>query len=215
MHSRAIEEAKRQLCLSQDQRQVLVGLLLGDGCLETQNEGRTYRLKIEQSVQHRAYVYHLYHLFEAWVLTPPRTRQVVSRGHASQNWVFQTVSHSAFRFYAHQFYQGGRKRVPKLIHRWLTSQALAYWFMDDGSIKSKESRGVILNTQDYDCSEVERLAQALQAVFDLQAWPRKQKEGYQLYISGACHERFIQLVTPYVIKEMRYKLPPARRNTFA
>lgn len=202
MHSRAIEEHKRKLKLSREQREVLVGILLGDACLETQNQGRTYRLKIEQSERHQAYVNHLYHLFEEWILTLPRRRSVVSRGHESWNWVFQTVSHGAFRFYAHQFYEDQRKCVPKLIHRWLTPRALAYWFMDDGSIKSRESKGVILNTQAFHRSEVERLVQVLQNLFGLQASLRKQREGYQIYISGTSYERFLEVVAPYILEEM-------------
>ena len=213
MRSRAIEEHKRKLKLSQGQREVLVGILLGDACLETQNQGRTYRLKIEQSERHQAYVNHLCHLFEEWVLTPPRRRRIVSRGHESWNWVFQTVSHGAFRFYAHQFYEEKRKRVPKLIHRWLTPRALAYWFMDDGSIKSRESKGVILNTQAFYRSEVERLVQVLQNLFGLQTSLRKQKGGYQIYISGTSYERFLELAAPYILEEMRYKVPPSRRTS--
>jgi hypothetical protein len=34
-----------------------------------------------------------------------------------------------------------------LIRRWLTPKSLAYWYMDDGSFKSKSSKGTILNTQ--------------------------------------------------------------------
>jgi DNA-binding transcriptional regulator WhiA len=211
MRSLAIEKLKEKLSLTPLQREVLIGLLLGDGHLETQN-GRTYRLKIEQSKAHRAYVDHLYHLFEGWVLTPPRIKQVVSRGHASENVTFQTVSHSAFRFYAHQFYRDGRKQVPKLIHRWLTPRALSYWFMDDGSIKSKQSKGVILNTQAFQLADIERLIKCLHTKFDLQASIRKQREGCQIYISGNSFEKFSALVAAYVIPEMQYKLPLPRRT---
>jgi hypothetical protein len=212
MRSLASEKLKQQLSLTPVQREVLVGLLLGDGCLETQNEGRTYRLKIEQSKAHQAYADHLYHLFDGWVLTPPRIRQVVSRGHASENVTFQTVSHSALRFYAHQFYQGGRKQVPKLIHRWLTTRALSYWFMDDGSMKSRESKGVILNTQAFQLADIERLIKCLREKFELQAQIRKQREGCQIYISGDSFEKFSALIAPYVIPEMQYKLPLPRRT---
>ena len=210
MYSQKVEGYKKGLKLSQKQREVLIGLMLGDACLETQNKGRTYRLKVEQSEQHRKYVYHLYELFKEWVLTPPRGREVISRGCKSINLVFQTVSHGSFRFYAHQFYKDGRKQVPKLIHRWLTPVSLAYWFMDDGSIKSKESKGVILNTHAFYRSEIERLVRALESVFGLQAKERKQKHGYQIYISGHSYERFKELVEPYVIESMRYKLSSSR-----
>jgi hypothetical protein len=56
MRSNAIENLKKTLELNELQREVLFGLLLGDACLETQNRGRTYRLKVEQSAQHEAYV---------------------------------------------------------------------------------------------------------------------------------------------------------------
>ena len=218
MYSREIEEYKKKLKLSKPQKEALMGLLLGDACLETQNKGHTYRLKIEQSVQHQAYVNHLYVLFSDWVLTPPRTRNVVSAGSRSENIVFQTVSHSAFRFYAQQFYASGKKQVPRLVHRWLTPVSMAYWFMDDGSIKSKESKAVLFNTQGFINTEVVRLVQILQDKFGLEASVRKQKEGCQIYISGNSYEKFVELVSPFIIAEMRYKLPLPRKiktNTFA
>ena len=212
MHSKAVEQHKQGLKLTKRQREILVGLLLGDAHLETQNRGRTYRLKIEQSERHRAYVEHLYKVFKAWVLTPPQSKEKHSKGHVSKNWWFQTVSHGAFRFYAQQFYREGRKRVPSLIHRWITPCALAYWFMDDGSVKSRQSKGVVINTQDYTQSEVERLAAVLRERFGLKVKPRKQKEGFQIYISGESYESFREIVEPYLIEGMRYKLPPARQT---
>ena len=212
MHSNELEAYKARLKLTPEQKEVLIGLMLGDGHLETQNRGRTYRLKIEQSEKHRAYVQHLYRLFEAWVRTPPQPKVVRSRGHVSRNWWFQTLSHGAFRFYAQQFYQDGRKHVPRLIHRWLTPRALAYWFMDDGSIKSGQSKAVLFNTQGFERNEVQRLCEVLQEKFALEAKPRKQREGWQIYISGRSYETFRALIEPYLIPEMRYKLPAARQT---
>ena len=54
------------------------------------------------------------------------------------NWYFQTVSHGAYRFYGQQFYGGTRKSVPNIVNKLLTPLGLAYWFMDDGSIKTFE-----------------------------------------------------------------------------
>lgn len=212
MNSKALDELKSNLALSEEQREVLIGLLLGDSCLETQNGGQTYRLKVEQSARHQAYVEHLYAIFREWVLGSPRLKQVSSRGHMSQNVTFQTISHGAFRFYAQQFYHEGRKRVPKLIHRWLTPRAMAYWFMDDGSIKSKQSKGVIFNTQAFQRKDVERLCLAMSQLFGLKAWPRKQRDGLQIYISGKSFDLFRSIIEPYVIPEMRYKLPSPRRT---
>jgi len=213
MNERELEEFKKELKLSKKQREILVGILLGDACLETSNRGHTYRLKIEQSETHREYVYHLYELFKEWVLTPPQEKVVVLGDHKSMNLAFSTVSHAAFRFYAHQFYgKQGNKKVPKLIHRWLTPVNLAYWYMDEGLIKSKESKGVILKTHSCSRSEVNRLAQAIASVFGLQAKARKQKEKYQIYISEDSCERFFDLIKPYVLESMQDKIPHSRRT---
>lgn len=213
MRSRAIEDYKSTLQLSIVQRETLVGLLLGDACLETQNRGRTYRLKIEQSARKRAYVNHLYQLFQEWVLTPPGVRsKCASNGRVTENLAFQTVSHSAFRFYAQQFYCEGRKRVPELIDHWLTPRGLSYWLMDDGSLKSSQSKGVILNTHCFDHQDLERLSGCLSDRFGLQVAPRRQPGGVQLYVSGHSFEQLSAIVDPFLVPEMRYKVPLARRT---
>ncbi len=210
MRSRQIEAYKRQLALTAPQREMLVGLLLGDACLETQNRGRTYRLKIEHSIAQAQYVQHLYEAFREWVLCGPRLKSQRIAGKTYQKVWFNTVSHSAFRFYAQQFYRNGKKVVPKLIYRLWTARGLAYWFMDDGSIKSKQSKGVLFNTQRFSEPDVARLIGVLQGKFGLEAKRRRQPEGQQIYISGRSYERFCALVEPYLIPQMRSKLPSER-----
>ncbi len=211
-HSRVIEEYKKGLKLNKIQRETLVGLLLGDGHLETQNGGRTYRLKIEQSDHHQRYVQHLYELFREWVLSPPQQKVCKLNENTTCKWWFQTVSHGAFRFYAHQFYRDGRKVVPKLISRLLKPRGLAYWFMDDGSVKDAHSRAVVLNAQGFGKEGVERLAQTLHERFALETYPRRQRERYQVVIAGRSLSRFLELITPYLIPEMSYQLPAAGRT---
>lgn len=213
MRSKEIEDYKARLKLSAEQKEILIGILLGDATLQSQNKGRTYRLMIEHSIKQRAYLEHLYHIFGEWVLTPPSLKTVVRfDGKTYTTLVFSTLSTSSLRFYAHQFYKNNHKVVPRLIKRWLTPKALAYWFMDDGSIKSKESKGVIINTQGYLKEEVVKLVEVLRKRFDLQAKLRRQKEGYQIYISGKSYETLQSLILPFILPEMRYKFPEARRT---
>jgi hypothetical protein len=212
MRSTAIEALKEGLKLSTIQREILVGILLGDATLESQNRGRTYRLKIEQSVRHHAYVMHLYKIFQEWVLTAPKEKRRRRNGKPTNSVAFSTVSHAAFRFYGHQFYRDQKKCVPRLVHRWLTPRALSYWYMDDGSIKSKESKGMILNTQGFPRSEVDRLCEALSTVHQLQVTPRRQKDGWQIYVSGQSYDTMAGLIEPHLVATMRYKMPPPRRT---
>lgn len=205
MYSRELEQKKSSLKLTDVQREVLVGLLLGDAHLETQNRGRTYRIKLEYSSTHSEYASHLYDLFREWVFTPPQNK--VDDTH--DNIWFQTVSHPAFRFYAHQFYDGKTKVVPDNIHRLLTARGIAYWYMDDGSVKSRESKGVIFNTQCYTRDGIARLIATLRK-FNIECSERTQKEGLQIYISGNSFETFRGIVDPYIVPSMRYKIPVDR-----
>jgi hypothetical protein len=192
--------------LTNTQREILVGILLGDAHLE-----RPCRIKVEQGNGHKAYIQHLFDVFSNFTLAPQLRKRVVrlsgSRVHI--NWCFQTIRHPSFLFYAHQFYDT-KKRVPPIIHRLLTPRALAYWYMDDGSMKSKQSKGVILNTQGFSFAEVSTLWKVLSDKFQLKCWPRKQREGYQIYISGHSYELLRELIYPFLIPEMLYKFPTPR-----
>lgn len=201
------------LKLSNVQREVLVGILLGDGHLESRSNNRSFRLKVEQSAKHRAYVEHLFHVFENWTTSPVKfkVRKTSGRSSSTSCW-FRTKSDVSFRFYFHQFYSAGKKSVPKLIHRWLTPRSIAYWYMDDGSIKSRQSKGVIFNTKGFEKPGVELLIDVLNSKFDLLSTLRRQKDGWQIYVSGKSFETFHEIVDPFILEDMRYKIPPARRT---
>lgn len=205
---------KNALKLNLIQKQVIFGTILGDAHFETQNNGITYRIKFEQSLKHKAYIEHLHTIFKDYVTTPPISRVIVQKtGTISKNVKFQTVSSSTFTFFGKQFYKQKKKIVPKLIHRWLTPRALAYWYMDDGSIKSTESKAVLLNTQSFSYNEVKHLCEVLKTKFNLESWPRKQKkETYQIYISGKSYEILRELIYEFLIPEMYYKFPLPRKK---
>lgn len=211
MRSRAIEAYKTTLRLSDVQREMLIGILLGDACLETQNAGRTYRLKVEQGAGHRDYVNHLYEVLRDWVLSPPRTKLGKTKGVSTLNLAFQTISHEELAEFGELFYERRRKIVPSGIDDLLTARGLAYWYMDDGSMKSSESKGVLFNTHAYREDEIERLISVL-ARFGLDAHKRHQTDGTQIYVSGRSYESFVELVDPYMIEAMRYKVPQPRRT---
>lgn len=206
MYSKEIEAHKKTLRISDSQRDILVGLILGDGHLETQNNGKTYRLKVEQSANKAEYVQWLYKSFENFVLNKPKSKEKIRNGVVTENIWFSTLSHGSFRFYAQQFYVNGKKVIPKIIGKLLTPLSMAVWFMDDGSIKSKFHRAKIINTQCFAKKEVLLLIKILKDKFKINAKLREQKDGYQIYIISESINNFRKLVEEYIIDSMRYKL---------
>ena len=197
--------------LSLDQREALVGLLLGDGNLQTESNGKTYRLRICQSEEHKEYVFHLYELFKNFTNSPPTLGKAVDRrtGKTYLSWSFSTTQHSCFRFYGQQFYDEKKeKRIPKIIGRLLKPRSIAYWYMDDGAQKWKNrSKGVRFCTDNFQRSQVESLAQVLQDKHQLKTTLQKQRRNYRIYVSSDSHELLKELLWDYLIPTMRYKFP--------
>lgn len=206
MRTIQIEEHKSSLVLSNKQRAILVGLLLGDGYLETQNYGRTYRLKVEHSIAQRAYVDWLYVQFKDWVRTPPRSRTKLSFGKPIVSYGFATYSSGALRFYAQQFYRNGKKVLPKIIGKLINPFSVAIWFMDDGSWKSSDHRTYIIHTIGYSRLELVRIQEVFEKKFGIITAIHKQYNGLRLYVASASAERFKTLIGQYIIPSMKYKL---------
>jgi recombination protein RecA len=196
----------KPLSLTKRQRAIIVGMLLGDGHLETQNGGRTYRLKVEHSLKQREYVDWLYGQLRDWVPKPPKERKKISFGKMTTTYGFTTYSSGALRFYAHQFYSGKRKVIPKLIKKLLSPLALAIWFMDDGSMKSHRNRSYVIYTLGYTKRELALLQDALLQRFDIHTAVHKHRGGFRLYVSGASARKFRKLIEPSIVPSMRYKL---------
>jgi hypothetical protein len=172
---------KKKINLSLIQQEMLIGILLGDAHLETQNNAKTYRLCVEQSFKHEAYVMHLYDVFKNLVTTPPKLYQPKAKrnnptdtaqlstaapaekatGEKGGKLRFKTISCEAFCFYAQLFYTNKTKTIDKNIHKWLSPRALAYWYMDDGARKGANRSGKRFHTEGFTQSEVIVLCEAL------------------------------------------------------
>ncbi len=196
----------KRLKITNRQKQIIIGKILGDGCLETVN-GITYRLKIEHGIKQKDYVDWLYAELKNLTTAKPKFKLHKSFGKRNYGkYWFNTAYSPSFRFYGKQFYPQGKKIVPRLIKRWLTPLVLAVWFMDDGSVKSKECRGKILNTHSFNDKSLKRVQLALKSNFDIKTTLRKQKDGTQIYIPVSEHEKLKRVIGRYILPSFRYKL---------
>ena len=204
MNTRALREYRDSLTLSAEQREMLTGMLLGDAHLERRASG-TVRLKVEHCVQQNDYALWKHYCFRQWVLTPPQRKSKRHKlGSISENVWFNTIAHPQFCEWHSRFYQERRKTIPENLT--LTPLALALWFMDDGSRKSRECRGLYLNVQCFTQAEVERLQACLKCDLQITTTTRQQSDGLQIYIPSGEVSRFTEIVDDHMIASMRYKL---------
>jgi hypothetical protein len=213
-NSSKIKEYKNSLIdLTKDQKETAIGLLLGDASLQSQNKGKTYRIKFEWGDRNKAYAMHVFQLFDEWILSQPHKKSRISpNGNIVINWGFQTISHEAFNHLADLFLKQKHKGiVESLILYHLTPRSLAFWFMDDGGKldynKNSKNYSVVLNTQSFTNLEVELMSEQLSGKFNLLCEVRSNKNKQIIVIKNSSYQAFYNLIDPYLVNEMRYKLP--------
>ena len=183
--------------LSKVQQEILVGLLLGDGHLETRNNGRTYRLKVEHSSEQLDYTEWLFTVFRSLCEQTELYRRVRTDGRVSVG--FTTKTTGSFRFYGQQFYVDKKKRIPPLIHKLLTPQTVAIWFMDDGSRKSIKHHTYNIHTLGYSKSDLEFVQSKLLETLDISTSLHAQRNNtWRLYIGAISADKFTQMIKPFV-----------------
>ena len=213
-------EYKKTLKLTTIQKEILVGTLLGDATI-SKSGSIALNVKFEQKLANKEYVNHLYEIFEPYVGTPPRVRNITGGGAKDRQSIwFRTYRHIDFKFYYDLFYRKTnqnnladfrKKRVPKLIHKFLTPRALAYWFMDDGSYsynKSKNSQKKVyyFNTQSFSYEDIKILKKALKLNFNFDTNIYRDRSYYLLYIQPQTKDDFINLIKPFILEIFDYKL---------
>ena len=104
-NSNALRQYKQTITLNSEQREVLVGTLLGDASIPLYRGKPTLRVDFVQTTASAEYIWHLYDLFGDFVGTPPRVRNIRGGGARDRQCLrFQTYSHSEFKFYYEIFY---------------------------------------------------------------------------------------------------------------
>ncbi len=86
----------------------------------------------------------------------------------------------------------------------LSPLALAVWFMDDGC---RSRNAVYLNSQQFDVSGQRKLLEMLELQWGIDATLNRDKCYRRIRVSVDGTRRLSQLIEPYVIPALRYKLP--------
>ena len=181
--------------------------------MQSQNKGKTYRIKFEWGNKNKAYALHVFQLFDEWVLSQPHKKERISpKNNLVINWGFQTISNKAFNYLSELFIKNGIKSIStNIITDYLSPRGLAYWFMDDGGKldynKNSKNRSIVLNTHSFTEYEVRLMAEQISYKFGLLCEVRSNKNKKVIVIKNESYQAFYSLINPYLILEMRYKLP--------
>lgn len=197
-NSHYLRELRQTLSLSEVQKSVLSGTLMGDGCIIPTASGKNYRLQIEHGDRQKEYVFWKYGIFKRFVVSRPKYIAVLN------SWRFRTISHHEFIQLRRIFYRDGKKILPKKLDFLLDPLTLAVWFMDDGCLAREH--GYILNTQNFKLEDNVRLMKFLQNSFGLHFAIHRDRKYYRLFVKKQSMIEFRNLFKFRMQPIMRYKL---------
>ncbi|KKR45109.1 MAG: hypothetical protein A3G47_02745 [Candidatus Zambryskibacteria bacterium RIFCSPLOWO2_12_FULL_39_45] len=200
--------------LSKEERDILIGSLLGDGCLRIIGKTKFPAFSVSHSEKQKDYVLWKYEKLKRFVRTPPwREERIYHRDRSRKtiSWRFQTLTNEIFSDLYHMFYKNGTKIIPENIDLLLRKSplALAVWLMDDGN---KNHNAVFLNTQSFSFEEQEKLSQVLHDVygFHVTVNSHSKSNGVQLYrirIDTESTKKLKMIIKSFILPQFYYKIP--------
>lgn len=206
VNNKAVRSLRNSLSLSQIQKSLIYGTMMGDGCIygNAGEKQKNYRLQIIQTAKQKELVWWKFQLLRNFVLKEPQYLN------ANNSWRFRTISHPEITEIYHRFYRNGKKIVPKNIKEIIRDRlALAVWYMDDGCKDTSygQEKGLIINTQNFSVDEQQKLIELLEKIHGIKARINKDRKWYRLHIGVRFQYKFSQLVKDYIIDILKYKLP--------
>jgi len=192
--------------LSNRQRAIIVGTLLGDGCLE--RNGTNVRLRLEHSIKQKQYLLWKYKELQELITGQPMK---IHAFHKKQQCFYDslrtcTFSNDTFESYWNVFYPNAKKVLPSNISELLTDPlSVAVWFMDDG-YKRNDCNAFRLSTESFQKSEQQKLCEVLKQNFDIESTLHKKGRWWNIYIPCKSSKRFVEIVRPYIIPSLMYKI---------
>lgn len=202
MSSSAIK--KKELNMDYLRREIMVGLLLGDGWLEKKKINARFRL--EQSDAHKGFLFLAYEFLSLFCQSPPKYRERFDKRTSKvyKSWLFSTKSLSTITELYNVFYDNNNKKiVPTNIKDYISPASLAMWIMCDGW---KANKGVTLSTNAFSIEENILLINALNEKFTLNCRLIKDHDYPSIHIPKQNIPYLQNLILPYMHDSLLYKI---------
>ncbi|MBI2627296.1 MAG: hypothetical protein HYW77_03615 [Parcubacteria group bacterium] len=206
VNNHAVRKLRQELKLSDEQRSLIYGTMLGDGTIYGNQcyKPKNYRLQINHSSHQKDLVFWKYERLKNFVLKDPK---YVPSNHS---WRFRTISHPELTEIHGLFYKNGKKVLPQNIESIIGDRlALAVWYMDDGCkwVSKLKEVGLILNTQSFTHKEVKMIAGTFRRIYNFDLRIHRDHGKFRVHIPLKDQKYFSNLISKFTIDTLKYKLP--------
>lgn len=208
---------ERRIEITDNAEQIILGSILGDGYMSPNRHPENTKLTLNSELRithgesQKEYIEYKKEILEkegircSMTIFPLSGKVHYINGNQvvdGPSYRLKTQRNAAFNLYRDLFYRPNKK-VNRYLYK-LNALGLAVWFMDDGY---KHGNGYVLCTNCFSFSEVSFLRDILKHNFNLDTTCFKSNLGHPLiYIRASSKNTFLELVSPYMCKSMKYKL---------
>jgi ubiquinol-cytochrome c reductase cytochrome b subunit len=197
--------------LNKDVISIIFGSLLGEAYGEKRILGVGTRFSFYQEASHVKYLMFLQKLLSELGYCNPKLPVINSRlgskGKIREVARFTTWTYSSFNWIFNLWYNNKNKHVPECIDQYMTSLVLAIWVMNNGV---KIGNNLKLYTNSFSYKDCLLLIKALNKNFNIKASIQSvgagKKDRYMIYIWKESMNDLINIISPYIIPEMKYIL---------
>lgn len=208
--------ATGERALSPLERSALLGSLLGDGMLCRKGHRASFRaghciaqlpyLQYKQSLLDGLH----FHIRKACLPRQSWEGRIVQSTPFS---VGETSPHTGIAQIADLTYPRGQKTITAAWLSEVDELGLALWYLDDGTLAHRRGMSARFSTHSRSLNEVILLKEWLRSRFGLNAvMDEVRPQQYCLRLNKESTYRLAELIRPFVIPEMQYKLPPEYRG---
>lgn len=176
------------------QEQILIGSMLGDGAIS--KKGDSYRFRLTHCEEQEAYFRFKTSFFEGKSYKRDKDNALL----------FDSKSSYIFKKYRDDWYCNDTKKhiIPKDLK--LSPLTLAIWFMDDGSFNNESKKSIEIYTNTFNEESVSFLVKKLREEYLVDCSYRVKNDHYIITFSRAGTKSFLDIISPYVVPSMTYKL---------
>jgi hypothetical protein len=204
--------------LSQTQKEVLVGCLLGDSHL---NKGNLSSLSFTNSIKQEDYLNYKMSCFESFFETYRKTKnkrkelkKINSIGDIRRYTSKEVSSLCEFNNFKYNRVNNFYTKIDSnLLEKYLSAKSLAFFVMDDGSIGSykckkseKINNYIYLHTEAFDLDTQNLIVDIIQKKFGIIGKVSKSKKYYYISFDSENTEKLIGLIKNYIHPSMLYKI---------
>ncbi|KKT75491.1 MAG: LAGLIDADG homing endonuclease [Candidatus Nomurabacteria bacterium GW2011_GWA1_46_11] len=184
--------------LTREQKEILVGCVLGDARLESRSSQKTARLRIHHADSQRDYLLWKFEKFKNLTLNVPKKNIYLDRRYGTQvvSWYFHTQTLDSLGKYFTMFYREGKKIIPRNLEVLLTPLTLAIWIMDDGSL-NRES--LVINSQSFSDEEHQFIINCFRRRYGVEIRLQRDRNNKRIYFPRNSTDRIENIIFPYLI----------------